>query len=279
MNRDKELCKKLQGFGLLTTKQVSVLLFPGIALTTILRRLRKLEDAGYIKRVEGLLNNERAWALTADGANLVSAQTPKLYFRKDQLDHDLKLSGLRLALESIGVVHSWIPEHEIRAKVCAKNGTDKGRHMLIPDGIVGIEHKGFKESLALELELSFKNSKRYERTFSGYSRKSSLWGIWYVVANQTLGKSIAKVASRALRYNPKMKFYWSLADEVITNPLESKLNGFNATFMLRDLFARQLLKKPAHLHAHQVSTLDIENENSELDVTAENIDGIAIPVI
>ena len=85
MNRDKELCRRLHSFGLLTTRQIAATLFPGIALTTILRRLRKLEEASYIRRIEGLHNNEKGWALTHEGANLVSVQNSKIHFRKDQL--------------------------------------------------------------------------------------------------------------------------------------------------------------------------------------------------
>lgn len=250
MNRDKELFSTLHGFGLLTTKQIAGRFFPSIATTTVLRRLRKLEDGNYIRRIEGLLNNERAWALTQVGADVVSVQDPKVYFRKDQLNHDLKLSEVRMALETHGMTHSWIPEHEIRAKVCAKNGPARGQFMLIPDGIIGVEHKGLKESVALELELNFKNSKRYERTFSAYSKKQNIWAIWYVVASPSLGKSIARVAARELKYNQKIKFFWSLADDVIANPLTAKIYQNNECFEFRNIFSST---KPAQVPALGVS--------------------------
>ncbi|MGE3975786.1 MAG: replication-relaxation family protein [Bdellovibrionales bacterium] len=254
MNRDKELCRRLHSFGLLTTRQVAATLFPGIALTTILRRLRKLEEATYIRRIEGLLNNEKAWALTNEGANLVSVQNSKVHFRKDQLDHDLKLTELRLALEACGIVRSWIPEHEIRAKVSRGSSFDKTRHLLIPDGILGVEHNGFKESLALELELNYKNSRRYERIFCGYEQKKNLWGVWYLVSNEMLGRSIKKVAERELKYNQKLKFFWSTVDDVISNPLDAKLYGRNETHKLSEIFATNPGIKPAQQRAHEVST-------------------------
>lgn len=253
MTRDKELFKSLQGFGLLTTKQIASNFFPGIAHTTVLRRLRKLEDSSYIRRIEGLSNYERAWALTQPGADLVCVPSPKSYFRKDQLEHDLKLSELRLTLESIGIAQSWVPEHEIRAKVCASNGSSRGQYMLIPDGIVGVEHNGTKESLALELELNYKSSKRYERIFSSYARKQSLLGVWYFVADKGLGKSISKAANKYFSGNIKTKFFWSLIDEVIQDPHNAIVHYKNDQLKLKALFKATESKKPAHLLAQGVS--------------------------
>lgn len=163
--RDKVLFEKLNNYAVMTTRQVAKAVFPDIQLTTTLRRLRKLEKQTFIKRNVGLSTYEHSWTLTEKAAKLVSDRPPKWHQSRFLLEHDTKLTALRLSLEETGIVQSWIPEHEIRFKVASKHGIDRTKDKLIPDGIMGIEWQNKKESLAIELELHGKNSRRYLRNF------------------------------------------------------------------------------------------------------------------
>ena len=69
--RDLEIFAIISRCAILTTSQLSKTVFKGIAKTTVLRRLRKLEKAKFIERIEGLANYEKAWALTAKGAEAI----------------------------------------------------------------------------------------------------------------------------------------------------------------------------------------------------------------
>lgn len=113
--RDLELLKRLSAYGMLSTNQVRKIIFKSIAVTTVLRRSRILEDKKLIKRIEGLSTTEKLWALTEKGAETADVKLFKRHFAKGFLEHDYKLLSLRIALEDYGVARSWTPEHEIRS--------------------------------------------------------------------------------------------------------------------------------------------------------------------
>ena len=131
--RDEALFVSLRDYGLLTTRQVALLHFKDVALTTVLRRLRKLEEASYIQRITGLESFEVAWAVTEKIISVVGERAFKRHFRRDTLEHDLKLTTLRLALEGNGIAWSWIPEHEIRSQLARRYGLRDLKSRLIPD--------------------------------------------------------------------------------------------------------------------------------------------------
>lgn len=170
--RDERILIEIQSYGLLTTRMIAARHFENTAMTTVLRRLRLLEQEGYIHRVVGLEGGQLAWSLTQKSALRFDSKPSKIHFPRFVLDHDLKLVQLRLRLEGANLVHSWRPEHEIRAKVAARFGVRGISHRTIPDGLMGIENKGFKQTLAIEVELSAKNQKRYRSIFWDYGRKA-----------------------------------------------------------------------------------------------------------
>lgn len=120
--RDLEIFKIISRCAILTTSQLSKTVFRGVATTTVLRRLRKLEKAKLIERIEGLANYEKAWTLTSKGAEAIGYVNPKRHFHRLSLGHDVKFSELRLLLEDAGIARSWIPEHEIRSAMAKKYG-------------------------------------------------------------------------------------------------------------------------------------------------------------
>jgi hypothetical protein len=213
-----------------------LLVFSGIAATTILRRLRKLETSGYIRRVLRLEGQEILWSVTVKGVLLVGGLPIKRNIRSDTLVHDLKLTDLRLHLEDIGVAHSWIPEHEIRSKVAFKHGLRHINERIIPDGLLGVNHHGSKESVAIELELNFKNSRRYQKTCEGYRDKNKLWGVWYVVANRGLGRAISSLWKNTPNWNPEFNFLWSLEDEVLKEGLKARVSMRGEIYRLEEIF-------------------------------------------
>lgn len=214
--RDLILFSKLQSYGLLRTSQIGAMVFAGVNLATVCRRLRTLEAAGYIKRELKLDGYEIAWSVTYKGGSAVGNLPIKKHFRTDTLGHDLKLTNLRLLLEGNEIAHSWIPEHEIRSSVAKKRGLRELKHRVVPDGLMGVNYKGSKESVAIELELQWKNSSRYKKIFEQYRMKDSIWAVWYLVPTESLGRAIERAWVGILYGGPKPKLFWSLVDEVLT---------------------------------------------------------------
>lgn len=157
-NRDMRLLKFLASTGLLGTSHIRSRFFGGAARTTFLRRLRMLERKSFIKRVLGLESQEVLWMLTTKGANEVGVIRPKGHWSKNLLEHDYRLVDLRMSLENSGVVHSWMPEHQIRSEIFRKHGPKDFQERIVPDGLIGILVNGKSESIALELELTLKKS-------------------------------------------------------------------------------------------------------------------------
>jgi DNA-binding Lrp family transcriptional regulator len=242
--RDKRLTSALQSYAILTTRQLAAMIFPSIAITTVLRRLRVLEAGGYIQRIEGLKSTERAWGLTERKDNTDQESPAKVHFPRHSLDHDLKLTELRIRLEGKGIALSWIPEHEVRAKVARAHGFREAKRKVIPDGIAGVEVDGVKESMAVELELNFKNSRRYWQIFQDYQSKKNLYAVWYVVASKGIGRHLEKAYKECYPSgNPFL--FWSILDDVMSDPIAATIHCAGETFSVEEIFARKE-PEPAH---------------------------------
>jgi len=275
--RDLEILGALQSYAIFTTRQIAAKYFLGARATTVLRRLRKLERAFYIQRVTGLDGGEVAWSLTQKGAGLAGGAAYKRHFRRDVLDHDLKLTALRLLLEDQGVAHSWIPEHEIRAVVARKHGLRAMRERIVPDGIMGVEASGCKESIAMELELHFKNRDRYLRTFRQYQEKSNLWGVWYFVASAGIGRQVERLWREANVFRADIRFFWSVLGEVEAKTLTGAVHGYGAGNEIRSLFALEEMAG-AHTPAQGVSKKEEGKEEHDGGLNAENETELLAPV-
>ncbi len=252
--RDKVLFEKLLSYAVMTTRQVARTVFPDVQLTTVLRRLRKLEKQMYIRRNPGLETYEQAWTLTEKGSTVVSNLPPKWHQSRYLLEHDTKLTAVRLALESIRAVQSWVPEHEIRYRVAAKHGVERAKDRLIPDGIMGVEWQGVKESLAIELELHGKNSRRYRHNFYEYRTKENILGVWYLTSTPSLAKQIEKLWYIDKRNDARPVFFWSLVDDVIEDPANSLVHFSGQSQPLTKLWM------PAHSPAQWVGSRRNEQE-------------------
>lgn len=268
--RDLEIFKLMAKTAILTTAQIQKSTFSGVAATTVLRRLRKLETEKYIQRVDGLPNHEVAWALTLKGSNIIGYANPKRHFHRLSLVHDVKLSDLRLKLEDCGVAHSWIPEHEIRSAMARKHGVRRMQSATVPDGIMGVSHKGVMESVAIELELHHKSQNRYKHIFQSYRWKENILAVWYLVPSKSLGKHLERLWL-GVSGRPVPWFLWSEVDDVIQNGERSKIFYFDKTFELENLFKpKKLIVVPAHKDGFGVSTQYEEMSETKINLTPQD---------
>lgn len=257
--RDRELLRMLSSYGMLSTRLVRELVFNSIATTTVLRRLRLLEDSFYVKRILGLESHDVLWSLTEKGATEVGLELFKRNWSKNMLEHDYKLLNLRLILERHGLAHSWKPEHEIRAMIFKANGFMAAKEKVIPDGLMGIETNGQKVSVAVEIELTMKNSVRYDETFRKYGNKKILHAIWYVAPNKAAIDHIYSSWKKVQSLWNVPILHLSFLDEVMANPLEARLMG-DKCHRIKDLWT-------AHTPAQRVSSLN-ENNNQLKETTS-----------
>ena len=151
--RDKEILSKLDRYGVLSTRQLKDIFFKGIANSTVLRRLRKLEKPNLIGRVHGLDEGLCAWTRAQKGASTIGARDTIRYSNRNAIEHEVTLSALRMSLESVGLGTDWITEVELKRRSFAQNRGHNRRDQVIPDGIFTTSYKEKPVVMAVELEL------------------------------------------------------------------------------------------------------------------------------
>ena len=270
--RDLELFKKLSNYGMLSTKQVADTVFNSVALATILRRLRALEKDFFIKRIVGLESYELLWVLTTKGADIANVVVPKRHWSKNMLEHDYKLVSLRLALERSGIAHSWIPEHEIRSMIFKKYGLRNAKEKVIPDGLMGIKVNGKMESVAIELELHFKNEKRYKETIRRYQSMHDTYAVWFISPKKSILNQVYRLWMNSREHFAPIKLQVSFLEEVLLNPSKARLMGKECAH-IEDVWKC----KGAHPSAQRVSGENEKKSDVEESLRAENHTQILAP--
>ena len=259
--RDIELLKMICDFGLLSTKQVRSLFFKDVAITTVLKRLRILEGESFIKRVTGLESFELLWVINNKGARLIEQENYKTSWSKQLIEHDYKISCLRLSFLNSKLYESWVPEHQIRSLLYKKYSFKGSINKLIPDGLMTLKRKGKVETWAMEMELSLKGKDRYERIFREYGKKENLSGIWYFVKGETLFKSLRDSYKRNSYLLNGKAFVISYIDEVLSSLLDAKVI-YSANVETLAHFLGIMNFEPAHVPAHNVSNFNLLKSTS-----------------
>lgn len=264
--RDLEIFKMIANYGMLSTKQINFVCFNLIASTTVLRRLRMLEDKKFIQRLLGLESKDVLWILLPKGAEVVGVAIPKRHWSRNLLEHDHKLISLRLGLEGSGIAHSWIPEHLIRANIFRKNDFRTAKEKLIPDGLMASVADGKRLSVAIELELTLKNKDKLQRTLSRYKRQDGIVGVWYIAPSASLLNSISAAWNAVGGSSTSNRLYLSVFDDVMKSSLDAKVFGHGRGSKISELWT----PRPAHPSAQSVSKQDEYIEQSLSESSPEN---------
>ena len=192
--RDLSLLEKLNKFGLLSTQQIQKYIFNNIDKTTVLRRLRILKKRGYLFASDGLPRGGLVWSLTKKGALLCNYEGYIKIVNRNTLQHDVLLSKTLFHLEKKNILLDWTPEHVLKRKrfggITYAWRWTQDSPSLAPDGVFVTHHEGKKKMMALEVEISKKSLKRYEKKISFYQCRKEVSLVWYVVLNKSLGESL-----------------------------------------------------------------------------------------
>lgn len=264
--RDLEIFKGISNYGMISTKQINSICFNSIATTTVLRRLRMLEDKKFIQRLLGLESQDVLWVLLPKGAETAGVSIPKRHWSKNLLEHHHKLISLRLGLEGSGIAHSWIPEHLIRANIFRKNDFRTAKEKLIPDGLMATVTDGKRLSVAIELELTLKNKDKLHKTLSRYKRQDGIVGVWYITPTTSLLNSISTAWNAVGGPSTSNRLYLSVFDDVMKSSLDAKVLGHGRGSKISELWT----PSPAHPSAQSVSKQNENQEHTLSKVSPEN---------
>ncbi|OYU91951.1 MAG: hypothetical protein CFE29_03645 [Bradyrhizobiaceae bacterium PARB1] len=183
-DRDLRLLLWLNGWGWATLEQIATWL--GIDFSTAARRVRKLIEAGLIKRIkiDGLTLNPIA--VTRAGCQLVGDDLPPLSgVRVGALHHDAMMVDLEqviLRQRPTGLIR---PERRIRS--LRGNIGEVGRHT--PDAEL---HEPGRLPIAFELELSRKTPKRIQGIIDQYATSQEYSAVFYVVTSESMSDYVLR---------------------------------------------------------------------------------------
>ena len=139
---------------------------------------------------------------------------------RNSLQHDVLLSEILFHLQKRNIVEVWTPEHVLKRKSIGEalytwNWSRRDPHPLIPDGLFLTEYEGKKRTVALEVEISQKTIKRYEKHFSFYRSRRDLWLVWYVVLNKSFGEKLLWLWRKEKSSWARCGFSYSTVEEVM----------------------------------------------------------------
>lgn len=269
-SRDQKVLNLIQSYGFVSTEIIAKRHFEGVAMTTVLRRLRKLQTGKWIKQVNLAGYASRYWMLTKRSALLFSRPS-MTYLPFFTFDHDVKLMEVRNKLEDSGFAHFWTPEHEIRSTMASSHGLRHQHRWLIPDAIVTMGINGYGRKIALELELNYKNRGRYKNIFLNYATKSSANGILYIVKEPTLGNLLLNLWKEKSFYHETKTLGVMLLDEVMKDPAKARIFAIKQVTTMEQAFDRKMTnhahRPPAHLSGLCVRNTDEKGEHPERSVS------------
>lgn len=228
--RDNLLLQTLGNFGVLSTAQLGNLFFPRVKRTTVLRRLRKLRLAGYMRQILNSESKEIVWAISNRGAQSVGLTRWIGSVNKNSLMHDLLFADIRISLGRSKIGDSWVSEWEMKKELGRSFAHNSMIKPIIPDAAFSVDVGSAVKTYALELELSAKTRKRYEEIFYRY-RVAGFSGVLYLVSSPKMGEMLADIWQG--RGN-RIPFGWTLHDEVLTDPSTARVRCADEVYLLND---------------------------------------------
>ena len=246
-------------YGMLSTKQIQKLYFSNgengqIDRRTVLRRLRKLAKLKWIIRHKTSSGGEIIWTLGLKGSKFFASEFYLKGINRASLYHDLVVSDMRINLENLQVCSHWKSSHFLRYKINLKKNPYTREPDSIPDWLFSMKLKSRAVTIAMEVELNFKGSRRQSRVFEMYSEKK-IDHIWYIVPNLRFGYKVLKVLREFGKRDKSTWVFFSTIDDIKTNPKMTKVYYLGGQTTLEKLCGLD-----AHPLAHSVGTNVLEKQ-------------------
>src|SRR5690242_2521375 len=106
--RDMKLLRLLLDYGVISSHQIATWIFPGVEKTTVLRRLRRLEEGGWIRKRGTLPDGTAVFLIEPKGTRLLGENSRITTYPRHMLEHEIEINALRWTLSQMGVVKSWM---------------------------------------------------------------------------------------------------------------------------------------------------------------------------
>lgn len=255
--RDIKVLKLFHDFGVVSSDQVARWLFPNVAKTTVLRRLRLLENAGYIRKRGTLPNATSVWVIECDGIRLLDGVPDKEFYPLNQLPHDITLNEIRWQFHSLDLVQSWMTERNLRQKLAKESSYKVRSGWVVPDALLLFQNFSKDNfSARIEVELTLKSDQRYEvqiqKYFGIYDQKRVF--TWYFVRTRKMGERLLMLAKKYGPMDITGFFGVTVIDDFLKDPRRAKLTMIEKEFELWQLIKTpETETKPAQADAQGLS--------------------------
>jgi len=259
--RDEELFRLICRHNLLSTKQIQRKVFTHLKLTTVMRRLKKLERAGQLKRLGRLYSGLSVWGNSQAANDRSTGFFSSARTNLHTLEHDATVAEVQLLLESITTVEEWFDSRHMRSSAIdhvfkedfSQHYYDSNaKDELIPDSLFMAQSQGKNKSFALEVELSIKANSRYIDLGEMYAYKNPPELIFYVVRDERIRNAVFAGAERYV--TTKERLFLAFLPELLANKECTRVHMADGrSFLLQHFFGpKPSVPEPVHLLAHPV---------------------------
>jgi hypothetical protein len=222
---------------------ISKWVFPEIEKTTVMRRLRRLEEGEFIRRRGTFRDGSAVFLIGIEGARHLGQKVPHTTYPLFLLDHEFAINKVRWKLNELGLIRSWMTERELRSAILQRNPRRERSNLVIPDALILFRHfLAPNAKVELEVELHEKASNRYAARFKKFhqSMQKSQAFQWYVVRSEGCGLAILHSAARYGGVSIKDFIGFTQIDELIEKGLESRLFTLKQTLPLHAVLNEKL---------------------------------------
>lgn len=232
--RDLEIFKYIFSSRVVLLNQISEKFFPGTHPAISAKRMRKLELGGYIKPGALLQNGRFQKYFLANDKSLEAARQlwkfkiDNPHFKSESVEHDVRLTSLRLKLEKLKCFRSIFPENLLQSSSALTEDPVLGDFVRVQsDAALVVTLDNLKQVVfAIELELHSKGLPRYKEKLSVYYLRNNVEGVLYVCPEPAVIKCLQE-ADALVRGKRNSLLYFSLEENALSDP--SKITFTSAT--------------------------------------------------
>lgn len=221
-DRDRSLLLRLRDYEVLSTSQIGRQLFESIALSTVLRRLRKLEAEHFIFRQPARLGAQELWSIDRAGAALIGLKGPYPRLNRLSLFRACALSQLRGTLEAQGVVDNWSSARDLRAVTTDQKEEGSGS-VILPDALFTLQNDGQPKTAFLKLATETMAFPKNQKALSSFAKVDSLSCIWFVAESAELIPLLFAQWEGTYKPKPSLVLLVSVLQELIDYGRRSKV--------------------------------------------------------
>lgn len=181
--RDLRLLGRINAFGFMSVEQIADVW--DVNFSTASRRVRKLIEAGLLRRLDLGALAARPLVVTRAGCALMGDRIPPMRgIRIGTYRHDALVVDLALGLE-----RRFGAPFETERQLKAQPGLVAGH---LPDGVL---HMPDGRHIGIELELTQKSQQRLSEIMAAHTSNLALDAVWYVIIDEAMRPALARAST------------------------------------------------------------------------------------